>query len=363
MKFKSREIKINKILLDPNNYRYLDLPNWKKRQANRFHNRAVQDATLQLLERTRRYNLRDLRQSFLTNGYVPLERIVVIPYQHAKTLYLVVEGNRRIATLKALLRDHKEGAITLSEEQIANFTSVPVAILDPQESDLIAAERVIMGMRHIAGPQEWGAYQQAYLILELVDEEGQQYDDIAGHLGLSRIETRRRYRAIRALRFMQNDEIYSDAAEPQLYTLFHELVSIPSVRHYFTWDQSSATFTDEERARQFFELVAPLESDPPAKLRSHLDVRKLRPIIGNPNAEASLLDPDDTLTDAITLAQPTPDQGIEASLSEEIKRFHKVLTDTQIESLTTLSPEDLGVLEETANLISSRIDQYQRLAV
>jgi ParB-like chromosome segregation protein Spo0J len=219
------EMPIEKLLLDPNNYRFLDLQQWQLRQVQRFHEPLVQQATLRLLERTQRYNLSELRASILSNGYVPLERIVVVPYispPYPNGSYLIVEGNRRVAALKTLLRDHQEGVLTLDESQLQNFTKLPVAILEPGEEGLLAAERVLKGIRHITGPQEWGAYQQAYLILELVDQ-GQQLDDISRHLGLSRIETGRRYRAIRALRYMENDELYAGAAQPEFYRLFHEL--------------------------------------------------------------------------------------------------------------------------------------------
>ena len=84
MQFKYKDIKIDKILLDPNNYRFLDLPQWRRRVVTRFHQPSVQEATLTLLERTPRYSLRDLRDSIMANGFVPLERIVVVPYVSSK---------------------------------------------------------------------------------------------------------------------------------------------------------------------------------------------------------------------------------------------------------------------------------------
>ena len=156
MKFTPSEIGIDKILLDPNNYRFYDLPKsqWTRRQPQRFHEPAVQEATLKLLEHTKRYNLPELRDSILANGFVPMERIVIVPYGDSDALVIVVEGNRCVATLKALLRDHEIGALTLSEDQQNSFSNVLVALLDPEEEGVIEAERVIKGLRHIAGPQE-----------------------------------------------------------------------------------------------------------------------------------------------------------------------------------------------------------------
>ncbi len=361
MKFDICDISIEKLIIDPNNYRFLDLSQWTRRQKNRYHNQPVQDATIKLLESVARYNLNELRKSFLANGYVRFERIVVTPYNCAEGYFLVVEGNRRIAAIKTLLRDNNEGVITLTEEQVKDFSIIPVAILDPEEQGLIAAERVIMGIRHIAGPQEWGAYQQAYLILQLVDEEGKDFDEIARHLNLSAMDTRRRYRAIRALKAMQNDEMYSKAAKPEYYRLFNELISLPKVREFFSWDNETATFNDEDSARQFFELIEPLESDISAKLKTYIDVRKLRGIIGNSNAEAELLDPEQPLSVAIAKSQPELGVQEAPDLINEAKRFNKVLNEAQIEALTSISEEDIRFLEELISLISSRIEQYQKL--
>lgn len=361
MRFDIDEKPINQFLLDPNNYRFIDLPQWRPRQQNRFHNASVQESTLRLLESITRFNLNELRRSILANGYVRLERIVIVPYQHASGYFLVVEGNRRIAALKTLLRDNSDGVLSLTPEQIADFTNIPVAILDPEEDALISATRIIMGIRHIAGPQEWGAYQQALLILQLVDDEGQDFLDVARHLNLNDRDTRRRYRAMRALKSMENDEVYSSAAKPEFYRLFNELISIPNVREYFSWDHDSATFQDPEKTRQFYEMIEPLEAESSPKLRTYLDVRRLREIMGNPLAEAVLLDPDQPLSAALALVQAESISQAALDIITEARRLRRVMEDTQVDALTSLSSDDILFLEELSNLILSRTEQYRRL--
>lgn len=361
MRFLIDDKPINQLLLDPNNFRFLDLPQWRRRQSGRFHDLPVQDATLRLLESISRYNLNELRQSFLSNGYVKLERIVVVPYEHCEGYYLVVEGNRRIAALKTLLRDNLEGTLTLTQDQINDFSTVPVAILQPEGEPLLSARRVIMGIRHVAGPQEWGAYQQAYLILQLVDEEGQQIDDVARHLNVSVVEARRRYRAIRALKSMENDELYSSVAKPEFYRFFHELISLPNVREFFSWNQDETTFRDQEKAHQFYELIEPREPGSTPKLRTFIDVRQLRQVIGNSAAEAALLDPDQPLSAALALAQANQIAQVTSDIVNEARRFRRVLEDAQIDAVSGLSIENIQFLEELASLISSRIEQCRWL--
>lgn len=362
MEFTYETKRIRNILLDPNNYRFLDLPGWRRRQENRFHNSSVQTATLRLLEENSKYNLDELRTSILANGYISLERIVVTPYQYAEDHLLVIEGNRRIAALKTLIRDNDDGVLTLNETQIEQFSNIPIAILNPEEQGLLSAHHIIMGIRHISGPQEWGAYQQAFLIKQLVDDEGKDFDDIAEHMNISPYETRRRYRAIKALAAMQDDEIYSSVAKPQFYRFFHELVSITNVREFFSWDHDNTRFTDNERARLFFEMIEPIESEQPPKIRTYLDVRTLRSIIGNISAEAVLIDPDQTLAAAIAITQPDPNVQTTADIVSQANRFRLVIESAQIDSIAGLTQDEIQNLEEISNLIISRIEQYRRLS-
>ena len=72
--------------------------------------------------------------------------------------------------------------------------------------------------------------------------------------------------------------MYANVANPHFYRFFHELVSLPAVREFFSWDHDAVVFQDQERARQFYEMVEPLESGFTPKLRTYLDVRQLRVI-------------------------------------------------------------------------------------
>ena len=90
MDFIENTLGIDLLLLDPNNYRFFDLPSWRRRLAIRFHDTGVQDSTLKLMESTARYGLNELRESILSNGYIPLERIIVTQYEHAEGHYLIM---------------------------------------------------------------------------------------------------------------------------------------------------------------------------------------------------------------------------------------------------------------------------------
>jgi ParB-like chromosome segregation protein Spo0J len=343
--FEPRQIGLSKLLLDPNNYRFFDRRKFKKKAATRFHEDSVQRATLESLEQS--YQLDELKHSILTNGYVPMERIIVVPYPTRSGFFLVVEGNRRVAALKSILKEEKDGVLVLKAAQRASYSEIPCAVLKSSGSSLKHAERVIMGIRHIAGPRGWGAYQQALLVSELKDDEGLEFKDIGEMLGISSVEAARRYRAIGALKFMEQDELFSKKAEPAFYRLFHELVALPEVRGRFGWSTERNTFTDVDKARQFFELICS-DGKEDAKLQTYGDVRKLKSVVGHPKAEDSLFNPEEPLSEAIRIGE----QGRKAAdASDLLDDARASLAAIGFMQARKLKPKDLAVIDELLDLL------------
>jgi hypothetical protein len=343
--FEAQDISVSKLLLDPNNYRFLDRKKFKKKAANRFHEESVQRATLESLEQS--YQLDELKHSIITNGYVPMERIIVVPYPAKSGFFLVVEGNRRVASLMSILKEEEEGVRELTPAQKTSFSKIPCAVLKSSGTSLKHAERIIMGIRHIAGPKEWGAYQQALLVSELKEDEDLEFKDIGETLGISSVEAARRYRAIGALKQMEEDDLFSKNAEPAFYRLFHELVALPEVRTRFGWSWDKSAFVDMEKARQFFELICGDGKTEP-KVKTYGDVRKLKSVVGRPKAEDSLFDTDEPLSEAIRIGEQGR-KSIDASdLLDEAKASLAAIGVLQAQKL---SAKDLGVIDELLSFL------------
>ncbi len=343
--FEAQDILVAKLLLDPNNYRFLDRKKFKKKAATRFHEESVQRATLESLEQS--YQLDELKHSIMTNGYVPMERVIVVPYSAKPGTYLVVEGNRRVASLKSILKEEQEGVTVLTPDRRASFSKIPCAVLKSSGASLKHAERIIMGIRHIAGPKEWGAYQQALLVSEMKDDESLEFKDIGEMLGISSVEAARRYRAIGALKAMEQDALFSKKAEPAFYRLFHELVALPEVRARFGWSTDKNGFTDVDKARQFFELIV-LDGKEEPKLKTYSDVRKLKSIVGHPKAEDSLFDADQPLSEAIRIGE----QGrISISATDLLDDAKASLAGIGFLQAQKLKAKDVTVIDELISLL------------
>ena len=158
----------------------------------------------QIMERMRGWSLEELAVSFLENGFWPQEAIIVVKeelYGPPEKL-VVIEGNRRIASLKYLekamsgewtRRNWRQMSVdaTINEDL---FTKIPYILADSR-NDVIA----FLGYRHVTGIKEWNPAEKAEFIARMVDKQGMSYDAIRRQIG-SRVDTvRRNYIAFRIL--------------------------------------------------------------------------------------------------------------------------------------------------------------------
>jgi hypothetical protein len=301
----------DRLLLDPNNYRFHDIASYRRvTNRVRYGESGVQERTLQLLQTTAAFELEALKDSILTNGYVPLEQIVIEEYSrddHDEPLYLVIEGNRRVAAVKSLLAEHGGGSVDIPDEMLATLNELPVIIISGLEEERQAYRQTLMAIRHIAGISEWGPYQQAKLIVELFDKEEHQFGRVAQRIGISSREVARRYRASKALQQMEEDDEFGDYAEPKLYTFFHEAVSQPKVREWLKWSDETFTAQDLDAKRAFYELLSPRKVEDqvlPAKLQNaSRHIRQLKDIVDKPNALKILVDPEEPFENAVRAAE------------------------------------------------------------
>lgn len=101
----------------------------------------------------REYDLDELAQSYLENGFFTSEALIVNRQDN-----VVLEGNRRLAALKYLHHDEDAqhaGIATFDagssdEERLRDLIEIPVIFVDDRES--LAP---YLGFRHINGPKQW----------------------------------------------------------------------------------------------------------------------------------------------------------------------------------------------------------------
>lgn len=347
----AKELALDSLLLDPNNYRLQDNETFQSVAADRYHLDRVQKGTL---DRLQAEGIKELRDSIVSNGFLPIERIVVVPYEHEEGKYLVIEGNRRVAALKQIRREHEAG-IDIPQNVVDVFDKVP-CILVRDGGNVAYFKETLMGVRHVGGIQQWGGFQRAKLIADLRDSHNVDLSEVAQKLGLTANEVNRRYRAYKALEQMQKDDEFSDLATAKLYPIFHEAVSVPLVRDWLAWDPDTYTFTNAEARENFYRLITPkpateLEPERPPKIGIYSDVRNLREILVNPEAKADLLDLERSISDALSIART----------KEKSRRWRVEVTDanTALNNIGALELKNFS--EQDWTLINELIETSQQI--
>jgi hypothetical protein len=176
---KEIEIPIDNLLLDPNNPRFIrDLTMRERVPEDEIE--AKQADTLKAFSGDSSpeepefdvTNIRDLYDSMLRIGFVGIDRIVVRPLGKSKR-YIVLEGNRRIATVKHILQDLKNSSAPLDKPAARNeaeshrpsFEKVKAMLLETaglSQDEINHKVAILLGIRHHGSVLEWEPLPKAY---------------------------------------------------------------------------------------------------------------------------------------------------------------------------------------------------------
>ncbi|BCW83956.1 hypothetical protein NicSoilE8_16290 [Arthrobacter sp. NicSoilE8] len=354
-----RNVSIDQLLLDPNNYRF-------KGEASRplIAEKKFADPTVQqkIRERLKQDGLAELKKSIMSNGFLPVERIVVKKFEH-KTgedeSFVVLEGNRRVATLREIQED-AEGGVDVPQEIIDRLQEIPVILLTTDDP---SAYLTIMGVRHVGGIKEWGGYQSAKLVFELRSEHGLTTPEVAAKLGLSALEVNRRFRAFQAVEEMRLNEEYGDYVGTEMYPLFHEALSTPKVRSWLEWNEAESRTENEEHRDIFYSLISPHEDENqkqrPPKITSYSQVREMKTLLENEEAFDSLVDLEKSFSDAVALVKA--DQA-SRDWTSKVKSASKSLGHVGIMQIKGLTPKEISMLSDLRQLVDSMLETYEASA-
>lgn len=354
---------LDRLLLDPNNYRFHDADGFVQASESRFGEESVQQRAY---ERIRTSGINELKSSILANGFLPFERVVVRPYRRdgeETGLYVVVEGNRRIAALRWIQQDHEAG-VEVRPDVVAVLDELPVIVVEDgqggeSDSGLLLS---LMGVRHVGGIREWGGYQRAKLVTELRDVHGFDTAEIAARLGMTAHEANRRYRAFRALQQMMRDEEWGDQASPDMYSLFHEAVIGTAIKEWLGWDEEAASFQNPDELATFYSLITPTEDDEgnieAPKLPTREAVRELRDILPVPEARRTLFELGGSFHEALALAKA---DSLSRTWLSQVAEAIAALRSIGALELQGLGTGDIAEIERLRAVASDLLELHSRV--
>lgn len=251
-----RRIALDRLYLDPNNPRF---PDRRGRVASkRIIEPNVQEKAQQ---RIIEYGIRELANSILRNGFLPLDRIVVTEIKEHPDHFVVVEGNRRLAALRTvsdLINNDEVDADDLTEEYLESILEsigeINCLVYIGSDTDIAW---ILQGIRHLSGIRDWSPAQKAELVVKEIDESQLKFRAVGEMLGMTANQVGKYYRAFKALEQMRTDTDFSDRFEKSFFTLFDEAYSKTAIRSWLSWDESQYKFTNHDKLHLFYSWITP----------------------------------------------------------------------------------------------------------
>lgn len=251
-----RSFNLKNLYLDPNNYRFIDEKEYKKVERENILDERIQKKTRHFIEGDKRADVSDLIDSFKANGYIPVEKIQVKDLGNNQ--YLVLEGNRRTAALKALQEDYEAGK-DIGKLDPSIFKKVDV---EPHNEENEQTHLLVMGLKHIGGNKKWPAVNQAKFIKDYIEKfEGEYWEaenSACETLGISKQKLRQSLRALELIeQYKQSD--FGDQFENEQYSIFEEIVKSPNVKEWIGWNDDDYVAKNNTNLDRLFNWLSTIE--------------------------------------------------------------------------------------------------------
>lgn len=178
----------------------------------------------------RYFNLDELAQSMAENGYFDEEPLVAVPIgipskftkldplallhndkyihyiENETTRFRIIEGNRRLATVKILLSSELRAELkikgwpSLSQEVREDLSVLPVIVYSKRDEVLR-----YMGVRHITGIKKWESFSKAVYIAEMVESKTATIGEIQQQIGDRSDSARKLYLSYRLVDIAESE--------------------------------------------------------------------------------------------------------------------------------------------------------------
>lgn len=173
-------VDVGKLVLDPNNPRFLTQDDDYVDESRFLDPAVIEDAYRKMQDGN--YRLKELEQSILENGWVPVDQIFVRKYGDTGS-FVVLEGNRRVTAIRQILKRED-----LEPDLLAKINPLSVMlVVDDCDADLLKMRiTYLLGVRHHGSLRPWTPFAQAknmyerYLFLAKQDDDTYQWSDESG---------------------------------------------------------------------------------------------------------------------------------------------------------------------------------------
>ena len=243
-------VSLSSLYLDPNNFRFVDNPEYRYVAAEDVFKAEVQRLAQKLIAGKSQEHIQDLIDSIKENGWLEIDPILAERRETGK--FLVVEGNRRVATLKHLQRQYQDGAIRLGKLDVALFSKVPVVLHETADE---RQHMVMMGLHHISGKRRWPAINRALAMKRLQDQFDGDAEAARRALGVTKQDFNRSVRTLSLVDAYKESD-YGDQFKADQYSIFREVLGKPAIRDWLDWNDETSVATQRNNLDRLFNWMS-----------------------------------------------------------------------------------------------------------
>jgi len=235
-------IKLENVFVDPNNPRLLEM-GFEKVPDDRIEEEDVQK---EAIDNMKKIGLKDIIEKVKKFGFLTVDRVVVRSLNKGK--FVVLEGNRRVSSLKVLKVDHARGRVSINEGVLKSIDEFEVLIYKGADKDVVW---LLQGLRHIKGIKDWGPVQQGRFLIEMQERRNLKPTDLATMTGLGRNTIANLIRSYKGWEQAKEDDDYGDKVDTDKFSLFQEAIfKKSSLKKWLGWDDNNKKFENRENFKK-----------------------------------------------------------------------------------------------------------------
>ncbi len=241
---------IDRLMLDPNNYRFIDNKDYRVVSLSQVEEERIQIRTRNLLVGKNEEGITDLITSFKANGILKLDPIQVQEIPDSKN-YLVIEGNRRTAALKHLFEQWKIGN-DIGKLTQESFKSVEVVLISDESP---VQHLITMGLHHISGKRKWSPVNQAQLVYDLRHKFEMSELEICNSLSISKHNLRRSLRVLALINSYKESD-FGDQFQTNKYSIFEEVIKKVEMKAWLEWNDYTYQADNKVNEEKLFSWIS-----------------------------------------------------------------------------------------------------------
>jgi len=249
-KMKPEAVRLEQIYLDPNNPR-LEVFKREPVPDDRLIEPGAQQECLELMKKI---GIDDLQESIRTSGFCTVDRIILRRFDEDK--YIVAEGNRRVAALMTLQKEHERARIRLPQSILSGISEFEALVYEGERKDIAW---IVQGFRHAPEAiKEWEDFSKAKFYAEL-ERKGRGATEIARTFNVKpRAEVSNLIRSYHGFQQAREDEDYGDQLTPSDHFGFFSQVIFPTPDlrdKWLEWSGDERRFRNTENLSKFLSWI------------------------------------------------------------------------------------------------------------